>query len=549
MKMNSRKVNNAILLLLGFVLLANITVLSNTNIKKKVNELQVVISDAARSSSELIPTSNTSEQNVQSVLLYLKCIQDSYSTDKWLVPAMEDNSGQTFNNALTAMAFILTGEKDRAERILNFYSGRTDTLNTILNKQSFFYNGEARGFYQNVNLGGGSYSPFICDRWMGDNVWLLLAYKFYESKYGFNDKPSYEFTANAIKELLLNFYVDDPTVHGGFVRHGWRWGPRDSAVTRNDYKLHETDSQGNPVGHEEGNIDAYAAFKICGELEKAAKIKEWIDYRMSELEKIPNVSLPLDLYSWRSLAFVDDGNYYKNLVLVPENDPRFKKEIQFNGKKATGFYSSAATGVQNVWLDGLGHMVCAFYAAGYSDKAEFYSSQLDSFLISRVIKGTSCLALPYTANTSGGYSWVDVTKGFSSACAWYIFAKYAFNPFNFKIVNSIEVDKREGNNILFELEQNYPNPFNPTTKIKFTIPVETKLFAGGGSSLQQVKLNVYDVLGSEITTLVDMEMPAGNYEVEFSATNGNASQLSSGIYFYELRSGNFASTKKMILIK
>ena len=61
-------------------------------------------------------------------LKYLESIQDNFSNDKWLVPAQEDNSGQTFNNALTAMAFILEGEKERAERILDFYADRVDHI-------------------------------------------------------------------------------------------------------------------------------------------------------------------------------------------------------------------------------------------------------------------------------------------------------------------------------------------------------------------------------------------------------------------------------------
>ena len=85
----------------------------------------------------------------------------------------------------------------------------------------------------------------------------------------------------------------------------------------------------------------------------------------------------------------------------------------------------------------------------------------------------------------------------------------------------------------FRLFQNYPNPFNPSTKVSFVI---------GQSSF--VSLKVYDVIGNEVATLVSEEKPAGSYEVEF-----NASSLSSGIYFYELRSGSFSSTKKMILIK
>ena len=93
----------------------------------------------------------------------------------------------------------------------------------------------------------------------------------------------------------------------------------------------------------------------------------------------------------------------------------------------------------------------------------------------------------------------------------------------------------------FALEQNYPNPFNPTTKIKYTIPsVGTSLM----KFLQFVQLKVYDVLGNEVATLVNEEKPAGSYEVTF-----DASQLSSGIYFYTLKAGSFTETKKMAMMK
>jgi hypothetical protein len=85
----------------------------------------------------------------------------------------------------------------------------------------------------------------------------------------------------------------------------------------------------------------------------------------------------------------------------------------------------------------------------------------------------------------------------------------------------------------FALHQNYPNPFNPSTKISWQLPV--------GS--QQI-LKIYDVLGNEITTLVDEYKPAGRYEVEFNAAN-----LPSGVYFYQLNAGEFISKKKMILLK
>ena len=99
----------------------------------------------------------------------------------------------------------------------------------------------------------------------------------------------------------------------------------------------------------------------------------------------------------------------------------------------------------------------------------------------------------------------------------------------------------------FVLEQNYPNPFNPVTKIKFSIPNVTLSLSSRAESRDegsQVQLKVFDVLGKEITTLVNEEKPAGIYEAEF-----NASGLSSGVYFYKLTSGNFSQSKKMILLR
>ena len=94
----------------------------------------------------------------------------------------------------------------------------------------------------------------------------------------------------------------------------------------------------------------------------------------------------------------------------------------------------------------------------------------------------------------------------------------------------------------FLLFQNYPNPFNPSTKIKFTIS-QSPLLGGDGRG-GVVTLKVYEILGNQVATLVNKELPAGEYEVEFNAKN-----LSSGMYFYSLRTGSFTQTKKMLLLK
>jgi hypothetical protein len=96
----------------------------------------------------------------------------------------------------------------------------------------------------------------------------------------------------------------------------------------------------------------------------------------------------------------------------------------------------------------------------------------------------------------------------------------------------------------FVLYQNYPNPFNPSTKIRYTIPANV---SEGSNSL--VTLKVYNILGSEVATLVNEDKPAGSYEIEFSAANVNGAELPSGVYFYRLTAGGLVQTQKMILLK
>jgi len=85
----------------------------------------------------------------------------------------------------------------------------------------------------------------------------------------------------------------------------------------------------------------------------------------------------------------------------------------------------------------------------------------------------------------------------------------------------------------YKLEQNYPNPFNPETRIRYQV-----------SSISPVTLKIYDILGNEVTTLVNEQKDPGYYEVDF-----NAVSFASGVYIYRLQAGSYVSTKKMILMK
>ena len=96
-----------------------------------------------------------------------------------------------------------------------------------------------------------------------------------------------------------------------------------------------------------------------------------------------------------------------------------------------------------------------------------------------------------------------------------------------------DVEDEETIPTVFKLEQNYPNPFNPSTKIKFAVPEKSN-----------VLIKVYDILGSEIATLVNEEMDAGWYRKTFDANN-----YSSGVYLFRMEAGKFISTKKMILLR
>jgi photosystem II stability/assembly factor-like uncharacterized protein len=95
----------------------------------------------------------------------------------------------------------------------------------------------------------------------------------------------------------------------------------------------------------------------------------------------------------------------------------------------------------------------------------------------------------------------------------------------------------------FGLLQNFPNPFNPSTSIQYAVSSPAN-----GTGRQFVTLKVYDILGNEIATLVNEEKQPGSYEVEFN-TSSFKHLPSSGIYFYQLRAGDYIETKKMVLIK
>ncbi|HEX7358807.1 MAG TPA: T9SS type A sorting domain-containing protein [Ignavibacteriaceae bacterium] len=201
----------------------------------------------------------------------------------------------------------------------------------------------------------------------------------------------------------------------------------------------------------------------------------------------------------------------------------------------------------------------------YSGDSLIYISNISDFVfnllynnynyVDSVLKADST-AKAFAGNTSSSAYYAkmwELSKGFTTklfknasyklTCLIYTAWLNAGSPV------SIKDDVNFQLTIAFNLYQNYPNPFNPSTKIRFVISNVVRNLKDFSSQAPRnddaiVTLKVYDVLGEEVTTLINEYKPAGNYEVEF-----DASHLSSGIYFYKLQAGSFVETKKMILLR
>ena len=157
-------------------------------------------------------------------------------------------------------------------------------------------------------------------------------------------------------------------------------------------------------------------------------------------------------------------------------------------------------------------------------------------------------------STDQGISWNELSTGLPNSVRNIPCLSFDSQGFiyigvtNFTMYKSIESTTSVEDNINqindFLLQQNYPNPFNPSTRIQYAI----SNLPTGQAGTQFVTLIVYDLLGREVTTLVNEEKPAGSYNVEFNLES-SIEYPSSGVFFYRLQAGNYVETRKMILLK
>jgi hypothetical protein len=147
-----------------------------------------------------------------------------------------------------------------------------------------------------------------------------------------------------------------------------------------------------------------------------------------------------------------------------------------------------------------------------------------------------------TTTEKQSYEFIDDIKDISTESLSYRLKQIDYDG-SFKYSDIVNVENQFPSD--YALHQNFPNPFNPTTTIQFSVPREGF-----------VTLKVYNLIGEEVVALVNEEKTIGTYEVEFgsgfihqSAVGGNRGSLTGGVYFYQLRAGDFIETKKMILLK
>ena len=137
------------------------------------------------------------------------------------------------------------------------------------------------------------------------------------------------------------------------------------------------------------------------------------------------------------------------------------------------------------------------------------------------------------SNSPNNYSYVDQLNGGSS---FSYRLKQIDNDGTFKYYDAITVTLAGGDKV--ELLQNSPNPFNPTTSIKYYVP-----------QAMDVTITIYDILGREVTKIVNNQVAAGYHVVYWNGKDSFGNSASSGVYLYRLSAGNFTETKKMNLMK
>jgi hypothetical protein len=235
------------------------------------------------------------------------------------------------------------------------------------------------------------------------------------------------------------------------------------------------------------------------------------------------------------LDWDSDGNLY-----VSSYTGDHVRKFDTNGNDLGLFVNTNLLGPTNIWFDDGGDLLISDYngtAVKRFDSNGNYiidfltglsnSEGVDFFPNGDILIGNGATSSVKLFDSSGNYIEDLISSG----------AGNLLTP-NAVVIREngvVSVSEEENNfdDYSFVLEQNYPNPFNPSTKIKFSVALES-----------QVVIKLYNLLGKEVATLMNEKKTPGFYELNFGGE-----KLTSGVYVYRLEAGSFSSSKKMMLIK
>ncbi len=245
-------------------------------------------------------------------------------------------------------------------------------------------------------------------------------------------------------------------------------------------------------------------------------------------------------YYFSSLSSGDsDGDGFDELMASKIKDGagthyRFKMESEETGNLATSGsnswlkkleFTSSSGALDQVWSD-------SYFKVTAMSYVDFDADGLYDLVIASSTNNDWHTRVVLYPTSGVGISLYDKHSNENNT---YYFSALSSGVYNLSTpkINLVTREEKEEEVYLFELAQNYPNPFNPSTNISFTLADET-----------DVKLEVFDILGKQVSVLVESKMLQGVHNISFNATN-----LNSGIYFYRITTNNWIATKKMVLIK
>ncbi|MBD3170366.1 MAG: T9SS type A sorting domain-containing protein [candidate division Zixibacteria bacterium] len=348
------------------------------------------------------------------------------------------------------------------------------------------------------------------------------------------------------------------------------------AGDRVDYYMFASDNEGNPsYNPTHAPISFYSFFYQLPQDATIAEIKADLDgnYEPDSLGKAVGVAGIVTAYQFADTStniYIEDGTggvnvyYGENRMNVTYGDSVYLQGIidQYNGKTEVVFFDE-----ERFENRGSGHsfdtltITCADLADTTGEQYEGKLVQIRNVTLSpdpdewpilgesatmTITDGTGEAALRIDRNTNidgnsepsspmhivGVVGQYDYTRPYSGG--------YQLQPreyADFSPAVGIGEDD-DGLPKVFALRNNYPNPFNPATSVGFDLPKDCT-----------VAINVFDIMGRKVKTLVDAPMSAGVYEIAWDGTNESGRKVSSGIYFYKMNAGDFNAVKKMTLLK